>query len=699
MQSGNIHVLLVDSNAEDEQLIREELALVRGHYDLTMIPTLADALERVSESDFDVILLDLVLPDCQGITSFLRLYPRARDIPIIVLVGQADEELGILSIEKGAVDYLVKQQVVCTLLERAMRYATDRTHTLKALKASETKFRELFENVATGVFQSSPDGRILSANPAMVRLLGYQSEEELFALDIANDIYMYKEDRDNWLRAINIEGEIRSAELVLRRKDGRKMVAMENAHTVRDQAGNVLYYEGTITDITEAHELSRQLSYEASHDALTGLINRREFELRLERLLETAQTEPFSHAVCYLDLDQFKVINDTCGHVAGDELLRQLGTSLLGNIRKGDTLARLGGDEFGVLLQHCSIEDATSVARELLRTVQDFQFVWANNTFTVGASIGLVPIDQTFRRMTDVLRAADAACYAAKDHGRNRLHIYQEDDEDVARRHGEKQWISRVKQALAEDRFFLDVQPILGIARTDRPLRLYEILVRMQDEKGNSVPPGAFLPAVERYNLATRLDLWVIRKTLDWMSANLEQIEDIARFFINLSADTLGDVSSADAICELLSEHDLPAHKICFEITETAAIANLSRANQLIKTLRNRGCKFSLDDFGTGLSSFAYLKALPVDYLKIDGLYVRDIASDPVDYEVVRAINDIGHVMGKEIIAEAVESDEILAKLTKMGVDYAQGFGLGRPRLIDDLASAEFQILKGGDAA
>ncbi len=698
MQSGHTQVLLVDSNAEDEQLIREELALVRGSYSVTVTHTLQDAVERIAEGGIDVILLDLVLPDCQGITSFLRVYPRAGDTPIIVLVGQADEDLGIRTIEKGAVDYLVKQQVVCTLLERAMRYATDRTHTLKALKASEAKFRELFENVATGVFQSSPDGKILSANPAMVRLLGYETEEELLDLDIAEDVYMYREDRDNWLRAINSEGEIRSAELILRRKDGRKMVAMENAHAVRDQAGKVMYYEGTITDITEAHELSKQLSYEASHDALTGLINRREFELRLERLLETAQSDRLDHAVCYVDLDQFKVINDSCGHVAGDELLRQLGNALLEQVRKGDTLARLGGDEFGVLLQHCSLEDATAVARELLRTVQDFQFVWANNTFSVGASIGLVPIDQNFRRMTDVLSAADAACYAAKDHGRNRLHIYQEDDEEVARRHGEKQWVSRVKQALAEDRFFLDVQPIVAVARGDRPQRLYEILVRMKDDQGNSVPPGAFLPAVERYNLATRLDLWVIGKTLDWMTANVEQIDDIARFFINLSADTLGEPSSADAICDLLSAHDLPAHKICFEITEAAAIANLSRANQLIKALRNRGCKFSLDDFGTGLSSFAYLKALPVDYLKIDGLYVRDIADDPVDYEVVRAINDVGHVMGKEIIAEAVESDVILDKLEGMGVDYAQGFGLGRPRSIDDLASAEYQILGGGAA-
>ncbi|MDH3932099.1 MAG: EAL domain-containing protein, partial [Chromatiales bacterium] len=268
----------------------------------------------------------------------------------------------------------------------------------------------------------------------------------------------------------------------------------------------------------------------------------------------------------------------------------------------------------------------------------------------------------------------------------------------VARRHGEKQWVARVKHALTEDRFFLDVQPIIGVARSERPQRLYEILVRMQDEQGNIVPPGAFLPAVERYNLATRLDLWVIGKTLDWMSANPEQIEDIARFFINLSADTLSEVSSADAICELLMAHDLPAHKICFEITEAAAIANLSRSNQLIKKLRNRGCKFSLDDFGTGLSSFAYLKALPVDYLKIDGLYVRDIANDPIDYEVVRAINDVGHVMGKEIIAEAVESDQVLAKLEGIGVDYAQGFALGRPRTIDDLASVEFQIFEGGAA-
>jgi diguanylate cyclase (GGDEF)-like protein/PAS domain S-box-containing protein len=682
-------VLLIDANAEDEQLFREELALIREQpFELEVVRTLADGLARLrpGQAPVHVILLDLHLPDSLGLTTFLRLQPKAGDRPIIALVGQIDEDLGIEAVERGALDYLIKQQVVSTLLNKALRYATERTHTLLALKASETRYRELYENVVAGVFQTTPDGKFMAANPALVRLLGYASEDELLELHIERDLYMYPEERENWLRNMAVAGEIRNAELVLKRKDGRKIVVLENSRAVRDEQGQAIYYEGTLTDITEAHELSRQLSYEASHDALSGLINRREFELRLQRALDSVQSGS-QHAVCYLDLDQFKIINDTCGHIAGDELLRQLAQVLQGRVRSNDTLARLGGDEFGLLLHDCGIDDAMMVANGLLKAVEHHAFVWGNNTFSVGASIGLVPVTPTFRRVTQVLQAADAACYAAKDQGRNRIHVYQEDDSLVAQRHGEMQWVARVKRALNDHRFFLEAQPIVPLQGDRQAKRNYELLVRMRDESGRVVPPGAFLPAVERYNLSLRLDRWVITTALQWISTHRSQIERVSRIFINLSGDSVGDPQLQEFIRQSILELSVPPERIGFEITETAAIGNLTRANQLIAGLRELGCAFALDDFGSGVSSFAYLKALTVDYLKIDGLFIGNIVADRIDYEMVRSITDIGHVMGKKVVAESVESLEAMEKLRQIGVDFVQGFAVGAPVSIDSIGA------------
>jgi diguanylate cyclase (GGDEF)-like protein/PAS domain S-box-containing protein len=675
-------VLLIDANAEDEQLFREELALIRGQpFRLEVARTLAEALARLrpgSGPAVDVILLDLHLPDSLGLTTFLRLQPKAGLHPIVVLVGQTDEDLGLETVERGALDYLIKQQIVSTLIGKTLRYATERTHTLLALKTSETRYRQLYENVVAGVFQTTPDGKFMAANPALVRLLGYNNEDELLELSIGRDLYMYPEERDNWQRNMASVGEIRNAELALKRKDGRKIVVLENSRAVRDEHGQVMYYEGTLTDITEAHELSRQLSYEASHDALSGLINRREFEIRLQRALDSVQAGS-THAVCYLDLDQFKIINDTCGHIAGDELLRQLAQVLQSRVRSIDTLARLGGDEFGLLLHDCTVDDAMKVASGLLKAVEQHTFVWGNNTFTVGASIGLVPVSGSFRRVTHVLQAVDAACYAAKDQGRNRIHVYQEDDRLVAQRHGEMQWVARVKRALTDNRFFIEAQPIVPLQGDRDGQRNYELLVRMRDESGRVVPPGAFLPAVERYNLSQRLDRWVITTALEWMATHRARTERVSRIFINLSGDSVGDPQLQEFIRNTIAEMQAPPDKLGFEITETAAIGNLTRANQLISDLRTLGCAFSLDDFGSGVSSFAYLKALTVDYLKIDGLFIGNIVQDRIDYEMVRSITDIGHVMGKKVVAESVESLEAMEMLRQIGVDYVQGFAVGGP--------------------
>jgi diguanylate cyclase (GGDEF)-like protein/PAS domain S-box-containing protein len=437
-----------------------------------------------------------------------------------------------------------------------------------------------------------------------------------------------------------------------------------------------------VEDITEARALSQQLRFQASHDALTGLVNRREFENRLERAAQSAESGRSEHAVCYLDLDQFKIINDTSGHVAGDELLKRLGRVLAQQVRTQDTLARLGGDEFGVLLEDCSMHVAERVANALRRTIEDFRFVWEKQVFSIGVSIGVVPIQGPGQTVSSILSAADAACYAAKDHGRNRIHIYHEGDVELARRHGEMRWVTRIQTALEENRFELARQPIVPLSASAGADSHYELLLRMRDEDGDIVLPDAFLPAAERYNLSVRLDRWVVREAFRLLTQDQAHLEQLFLCSINLSGVSLADEDFLIFVTTEFASTGLPPGKICFEITETAAIANLPGAMRFMEVLRRIGCRFALDDFGSGLSSFAYLKNLPVDFLKIDGVFVKDIVEDPIDRELVRSINEIGHVMGKRTIAEFVESSEILAALGEIGVDYAQGFELGRPELL-----------------
>jgi diguanylate cyclase (GGDEF)-like protein/PAS domain S-box-containing protein len=688
---SHVTVLLLCPRPSDKARVAEALNSVRGQpYRLEVASSLAEGLSRLKHGRVDAMLLDLNLPDSTGLTTFLRTQPKAPRIPIVVLVNDGEEEIGSDAVARGALDYLRLGDISGPVIEKVLRYATERTHTLLALKASEQRYRELFQNVTAGVFQTTSDGKFMAANPALVRMLGYASEDELLELDVARDIYMDPDHRDSWIKAMLEQGEVRNAELVLKRKDGSKIVVLENSRAVRDTDGNAIFYEGTLTDITAAHELSQQLSYDASHDPLTGLVNRREFELKLQRAMEMTHATGAHHAVLYLDLDRFKTVNDTCGHVAGDELLRQFGEVLQQKVRSADIVARLGGDEFAVLLHNCEGGHAEEIARSLLRAVDEFEFIWGNHKFTLGVSIGLVSVDAHYRRIAQVLNAADSACYAAKDAGRNRVHVFEKDAKVVMQHNGEMEWVARAKRALVENRLFLEaqlIQPLNARADGGEQLPHYELLVRMRDEAGRTVPPGAFLPAVERYNLSVRYDKWVIAAALKWIRDNPDTQTRVARFFINLSRDSVADTDTSEYIRQSLAATGVDPRRIGFETSEGIAIGNLGKANQLITTLRRMGCAFGLDDFGSGVSSFAYLKALGADYLKIDGMFVGNISQDRVDHAMVRSINDIGHVMGKLVIAEAVESESVLEKLREIGVDYAQGFAVGVPRPLQELAS------------
>jgi len=429
-----------------------------------------------------------------------------------------------------------------------------------------------------------------------------------------------------------------------------------------------------------------RLIYQASHDALTGLINRREFEQRLERTLLTALQQGREHALCYMDLDQFKVINDSCGHAAGDELLRQLALLLKGNLRERDTLARLGGDEFALLLENCSIPDALEVADTFRAEVQRFRFKWGDRIFSVGMSVGMVAINADSGTAANLMSAADAACYVAKDRGRNQIHLYESRDSDLVRHRGEMQWVTRIQRALEEHRLRLSWQEIRRADGVVESVRHVELLLRMIDEDGSEILPMAFIPAAERYSIMPAIDSWVIEETLRLCQRYLaSKRERNCLFAVNLSGASLKDPAFRRMLLASLDENPAFGPHLCFEITETAAIGNLAVVNEFIEAMRAFGCSFALDDFGSGLSSFTYLKNLNVDYLKIDGAFVRDIANNAIDRSMVEAIHRIGHQMNLRTVAEYVESDQILALLRQMGVDYVQGNGIHQPEPLENL--------------
>ncbi|UCC57056.1 MAG: EAL domain-containing protein [Gammaproteobacteria bacterium] len=486
-----------------------------------------------------------------------------------------------------------------------------------------------------------------------------------------------------------------------------KLVDLENRNADRALASSRNHYQGTrhLLYVLAAIALficllimrmvvpriakkNAQLNYLASHDLLTGLINRREFEVRIDRAITHARAQSATHAIFYMDLDQFKIVNDTCGHATGDELLQQIGKLLLSSVRKRDTLSRLGGDEFGMLLENCPLDKAIAIANNLLRAVEKFQFTRGEDTFTLGICIGVVTLDHSTTSRANVLSAASSACDIAKQSGGNRIQFAHLGNRRRQEQFGQMQWVAHLKDALEHDRFRLYYQPIVPCTGTGRNVQHIEILLRMIDEDGSMIAPGVFLPAAGKYKLLTRIDRWVIEHAMMWLASETENSRSPVMISVNLSGQSVGDPAMLRFIIDRMEATGVSPEQVCFEITETAAIGNIIAATSFMLTLRGRGFKFSLDDFGSSLSSFIYLKKLPVDYLKIDGTFVRDIMSDPIDHAIVRSISELGRLLGKETIAKFVETRDIADELKKLGVNYAQGYAYSQPRPLTDFAAS-----------
>ena len=549
--------------------------------------------------------------------------------------------------------------------------------------------RVTLQSIGDAVITTDADGRVTWLNPVAERMTGWLSAEAV-GLSVTQVFHIVNAETRQpaespvaiCLQHGNIAGLPNHTVLIARH--GEEFGIEDSAAPIRGPGGDILGVVLVFHDVTEQRRLSGEMSYRATHDALTGLVNRAEFETRLRRTLDKAHEDNSQHALLYIDLDQFKLVNDACGHSVGDQLLQQVAKLLREAVRARDTLARLGGDEFAVILDHCTAEQAGRLAQQICDRMEQFRFLHDERRFRIGTSIGLVPVDNRWANTAAAMQAADTSCYAAKEAGRNRVHAWFDTDLAMRARHGEMQWASRLEQALDEERFVLYAQRITPLSNCRTGLYA-EVLIRLRDTDGSLIPPGAFLPAAERFHMATRIDRWVLKRAVQHIQA-LPELAALDTLCINLSGQSVGDRAfHRHAIDALAEAGSAVCQRICLEITETAAVTNMTDAAIFIEQARAQGVRIALDDFGAGASSFGYLKNLKVDLLKIDGSFIRDVIDDPLDDAAVRCFVDVARVVGVKTVAEFVDRPEVLQRVREIGIDFAQGFYLHKPEPIENL--------------
>lgn len=669
------------ASAEEKQLFQRALFYIR-----TAAGVAQDAvLQQIDQGHIQqatAILFEQAIPAqnrvMQTYTELMQLQDKETQTAIQevnVRSGRAEALITLIGLLTVAISLMVALLVV------------RRTRTMENSLQAEKELAEVtLFSIADGIITTDAHCKVAYINPIAARMLNMRPEESE-GKHLAEVLQLIETGSQTPIdvRAATNAGDcarLTSDQLTLLGHHGDtfsiRMTAAPIMSANRETMGAVLVFQ----DMTESHTLQQRLAWQATHDSLTRLANRYGFETDLEALIESATRRNAEHVLMVMDLDQFKIVNDTCGHIAGDQLLVQMAVLIGQKVRKGDIIARLGGDEFGILLANCDLDAGERVAEAIRAAIAEFRFVWDDKVFTVGTSIGVVPITYHTGTASLAVSAADTACYIAKEQGRNRVHVLRGDTE-IAKKHSEMLWVTRIRQAIEENRLKLYCQQIVPLIPTEHEAH-YEILLRMLDEDGNIVMPGVFIPPAERYNVMPAIDKWVISNLFKFIQQAVLRGQN-AFYAINLSGQSLMDESLLDFVLAEINLKNIDPACLCFEVTETVAISQMAMAQRFINALRAQGCKFSLDDFGSGMSSYSYLKSLHVDYLKIDGSLVLDIAHDPVDYTMVESIHRIGHAMGIKTIAEFVENEAALASLRKIGVDYAQGYLLHRPVPMDEI--------------
>lgn len=698
--SKPLRVLVVEDVEDDAELVLLRLRQAGYKPDHLRVQAGDTLRAALAEYQWDIVISDYAMPSFSGLDALRIIRDFDQDMPFILVSGTVGEEFAVDAMRAGANDYILKDNLtrLVPAIDRELREAVDRRERKRAEEALyQERERALvtLHSIGDGVITTDKQGNVDYMNPVAENVTGWTYGEaqdtkltEVLPLIAESTRDPIESPADACLRSGNVVNLEQDCLLINR--NGEEFHIEDSAAPIFDSEDNIIGAVLVFHDVTQERRMARQISWQATHDSLTGLANRGEFDIQLSHLINNSVLNRSQHALLYLDLDQFKVVNDTCGHSAGDELLKEVSHLLTQHLPHNSTLSRLGGDEFGILLQDAEMDECQTIAEQLLRVIGSFQYRWESSTFDVSVSVGLVPITGEDITPSFALSAADVACFVAKESGRNRIHVYQEGDAEQSRHHGEMQWVSRINNAIVEDRFELFRQSIVPLHEASSEER-YELLIRLRDDEGNLIPPGLFIPAAERYNLMPGLDRWVIDTAFEYLAALHENDPNTARnmrLSLNLSGNSLNDASLLAFIGDLLERYKIAPHQLCFEITETAAVFNLDNASRFIRSMKKLGCRFALDDFGSGLSSFAYLKNLPVDFLKIDGSFVKDMVEDPMDRAIVAAINQVGHELGIRTIAEFVENDAIVEQLKTLGVDYAQGYGLGKPEPLPVISRA-----------
>ena len=695
MELTLVKVLLVTIEEADFLTVKELLKeTVEPHFEVEWVSDYEIALKTINQHHYDVFLYDYRLGTNNGINLFKETLRLGNRTPVVLLYGQNESGIESEAIKSGVADYLPKDEAGLRRLEQSIRQAIERKLIDDELFQAKEFAQVSLRSVTDSVITTDINGNITYLNPAAEKLTGWNLIE-ITGLAFHSLIHIINETTKQAIDLSLFEisrfdpkyKQESSSRYILINRYGREFAietTISPLHTRNEQISGILI---VFHDVTEIREQARKIAYQASHDFLTGIINRSKFEELLHQLLEKNKYQPQHHVLFFMDLDRFKIINDICGHFAGDQLLKQVAQLLKEKMRASDTLARLGGDEFGVLLENCPLEKAGEIAEKLCQAINDSPFIWNNNLFNIGISIGIIGIDNEKDNADYLLSAADEACYLAKEKGGGRFHIFSDDEQEFSKRLGDTQWVTKISKSFEENKFHLYCQPIIPLGEDNPSGDHYEILLRMEGDANNFIYPAFFMPAAQRYNLMPTIDRWVISNFFSFYKKYYLNIASKNLFTcnINLSGPSLNDDSFLEYLEDQLKEYQIPAQLICFEITETVAIANFTRAIQFVQRLKGLGCRFALDDFGSGFSSFGYLKHLPVDYLKIDGAFVKNMVNNSFDLAMVRSINEMGHLMGLKTIAEFVETENIYKLLKILGVDYAQGYWVANPRPLQDI--------------